>query len=506
MGITSECASSSSGRLINTVHSRYLRSKFQAHLKKLHSLLIKSYFGPFILTFFITLFIFVMQFLWKYIDELVGKGLEWYLVAELLFYASANLVPMALPLAILLASIMTFGSFGEHYELVAMKSSGMSLIRIMYPLLLFTCCVSVGAFLFTNHVWPKANLEFASLLYDIRHKKPSFDIQQGIYYKGLDGYVIRVGSKDEDGVGLNDVLIYDHSKRDGNKRVIRAETGSMEMSEDENYLIFTLRDGYSYKEEEGKNYPHMGTSFGEEIMRFDLSGFEITRSDKDIFKDNYQMLNLSQLRSAMDTLNMQLVSRKNEFGNLLVKRTSAIKVDSAENFKKILSDSARIASYGIFKVEKRTEILEAAMSQARGNKTYVLGKAEMFASNERSIRRHEIEWHRKFTLSIACILLFFIGAPLGAIIRKGGLGLPVVISVMFFLIFHISSITGEKLAKQGEMTPIGGMWMATAILLPIGIFLTYKATTDSSLLDMDTYSKNIQRATRFVRGLLRLNS
>ena len=223
-------------------------------MKKLHTLLVKSYLGPFVLTFFITLFIFVMQFLWKYIDELVGKGLEWYLVAELLFYASANLVPMALPLAILLASIMTFGSFGEHYELVAMKSAGMSLIRIMYPLLLFTCGVSLCAFLFTNYVWPKANLEFATLLYDIRHKKPSFDITEGVYYNGLDGYVIRVGKKDQDGQGMYDILIYDHSKRDGNRRVVRAKSGSMKMSEDEDYLIFTLVDGYSYEEMDGNNY------------------------------------------------------------------------------------------------------------------------------------------------------------------------------------------------------------------------------------------------------------
>ncbi len=469
-------------------------------MKKLHALLIKSYFGPFILTFFITLFIFVMQFLWKYIDELVGKGLEWYLVAELLFYASANLVPMALPLAVLLASIMTFGSFGEHYELVAMKSSGMSLIRIMYPLLLFTCCVSLGAFLFTNHVWPKANLEFASLLYDIRHKKPSFDIQPGIYYKGLDGFVIRVGEKDKDGQGLKDVLIYDHSKRDGNKHVIRAKSGNMKMSDDENYLIFTLYDGYRYEESTGNNYPHIGTTFGEQIMRFDLSGFQIQRTDKDIFKDNYQMLNLSQLESAMDTLKTQLEERREDFGGLLIKRTNPIRLDSAKDYIVDVSDSAKLVAYAKFKKDKGVDVIETAMSQIRGNKTFAFGKSEMFSSNERSIRRHEIEWHRKFTLSIACIILFFIGAPLGAIIRKGGLGLPVVISVLFFVVFHITSITGEKLAKQGEMLPTTGMWMATVVLLPIGIFLTYKATTDSGLLDMDTYTKSIRKITQFFRG------
>ncbi|MEX2597054.1 MAG: LptF/LptG family permease, partial [Salibacteraceae bacterium] len=247
-------------------------------MKKLHKLIVKSYLGPFVLTFFITLFIFVMQFLWKYIDELVGKGLEWYLVAELLFYASANLVPMALPLAILLASIMTFGSFGEHYELVAMKSSGMSLMSIMYPLLIVTVFTSVGAFLFTNHIWPKSNLEFATLLYDIRHKKPAFDITEGVYYDGIEGYVIRVGSKEKDGVRLNDVLIYDHTKNNGNVHVIRADSGRMEMQQGGNYLVFQLYDGTSYEEvqsDKSEDRPHMLSSFKEEVLRFDLSGFKM---------------------------------------------------------------------------------------------------------------------------------------------------------------------------------------------------------------------------------------
>lgn len=462
-------------------------------MKKLHALLIRSYLGPFILTFFITLFIFVMQFLWKYIDDLVGKGLEWYLVAELLFYASANLVPMALPLAVLLASIMTFGSFGEHYELVAMKSAGMSLTRIMYPLLLYTVFVSICAFLFTNYVWPKANLEFASLLYDIRHKKPSFDITPGVYYDGIEGYVIRIGSKDKDGVGLNDVLIYDHTNKEGNKHVIRAESGSMKMSDDERYLIFTLYNGKNYEEVKGNKYPHMKSEFEEEIMYFDLSGFQIQRTDKEIFKDNYQMLTLRQLSSAMDTIDQDIEKRKSKFGDLIVKRTTPIRKDSLSPDPKALKDTADLALYTKIKSENKLEIIESAMSQIRGNKSLSLGKHDVFRSKQKSKRRHEIEWHRKFTLSIACIILFFIGAPLGAIIRKGGLGMPVVISVLFFLVYHISSITGEKLAKEGEITATSGMWTATFVLLPIGIFLTYKASTDSKLLDMETYSKNIQK-------------
>lgn len=461
-------------------------------MKRLHKLIIRSYLGPFILTFFITLFIFVMQFLWKYIDELVGKGLEWYLVAELLFYASANLVPMALPLAILLASIMTFGSFGEHYELVAMKSSGMGLMRIMYPLLLFTLFTSVGAFLFTNYVWPKANLEFASLLYDIRHKKPAFDITEGVYYDGINGYVIRVEGKDNDGKGLQDILIYDHTKKNGNTHVIRAERGRMEMTADQNYLEFTLWNGNSYEEIEEERRPHMISSFDEEILRFDLSGFQMERTDKDIFKDNYQMLNLRQLELAVDTYNILIDKRKADYQDLLHRKTVPTSVDTAVVLE-ASSDSAKLATFKALFDEERLALLETATSQLRSNRTFVESKSDLISSNRRSINRHLIEWHRKFTLSFACIILFFIGAPMGAIIRKGGLGLPVVISVLFFLVYHITSISFEKLAKQGHIEPHIGMWVASAVLLPTGLFLTYKASTDSGLLDRDTYKKTIDK-------------
>ena len=438
-----------------------------------------------------------MQFLWKYIDELVGKGLEWYLVAELLFYASANLVPMALPLAILLASIMTFGSFGEHYELVAMKSSGMGLFRIMFPLLIVTLLTSASAFMFTNYVWPKANLEFATLLYDIRHKKPAFDITPGTYYGGIDGYVIRIGEKDEDGRGLVDILIYDHSKEEGgNPHVIRAEKGRMEMSSDERYLLFELENGSSYEEVQGDKRPHMLSVFDKEIIRFDLSGFQMERTDKEIFKDNYQMLNLRQLEAAIDTHRIKRQEKKAVLDAKLYNRTFKLqKLDSIND--KYLTDSNLIAAFEAFDSNNELVFLESAISNLRQSKSNIANKKELLDGTKRNINRHLIEWHRKFTLSIACIILFFIGAPLGAIIRKGGLGLPVVISVLFFLAYHITSITFEKLAKQGEMEPAKGMWIASLVLMPIGLYLTYQASTDSKVLDMETYSKFFGR----IKGL-----
>lgn len=464
-------------------------------MKQLHKLIIRSYLGPFVLTFFITLFIFVMQFLWKYIDELVGKGLEWYLVAELLFYASANLVPMALPLAILLASIMTFGSFGEHYELVAMKSSGMGLMRIMYPLMIVTLLTSMGAFLFTNYIWPKSNLEFASLLYDIRHKKPAFDIKEGVYYDGIDGYVIRVGDKAADGQGLKDVLIYDHTQKRGNTHVIRADSGRMEMMQNNNYLVFTLYNGSSYEEVDSKepqDRPHMLSSFKKEVLRFDLSGFQMERSDKDIFKDNYQMLTLKQLDQAIDTYNLRIDQRAKEFSQMLVRKTLPTQIDSTSALK-MVSDSAKAVAFDSLFASHKVQLLENAISQLRSNKNFASNKQDMIASFDRSLNRHKIEWHRKFTLSFACIILFFIGAPLGAIIRKGGLGLPVVISVLFFLVYHITSMTFERLAKQNEIEPKVGMWIATTVLLPVGLFLTFKASSDSSLLDLEFYNKAVDQ-------------
>ncbi|RMG78182.1 MAG: YjgP/YjgQ family permease, partial [Bacteroidetes bacterium] len=280
-------------------------------MKKLHKLLLTSYIGPFLLTFFIALFILVMQFLWKYIDEMVGKGLEWYVIAELLIYASANLIPLALPMAVLLSSIMTFGNLGESYELVAMKSAGLSLIRIMKPLIIFTVFLSISAFFFSNHVWPKANLKFASLLYDIRHKKPAIDIQPGIFYRNIEGYVIRVGSKEKDGKTLYDVMIFDHVNTTENNKILYAEKGVMSFAGNDEYLELKLYNGYSYNEIRNKealknrNYPLMRTHFKEQIIRFDLTGFKLKRSNQELFKNNYQMLNLAQLERQMDTLKIQ---------------------------------------------------------------------------------------------------------------------------------------------------------------------------------------------------------
>jgi len=448
------------------------------------------------MTFFIALFILLMQFLWKYIDDLVGKGLEWYVITELLFYASSTFVPLALPLAILLSSLMTFGNLGEHYELVAMKAAGISLRKIMMPLIVLSVIVSLIAFYFSNNVLPIANLKFKSLLYDIRQQKLALDIKEGIFYTGLDGFVIRVEKKDKDNNNMiRDIMIYDHRQKKGNTNLTVADSGSMELTSDGMNLIFTLYNGYNYQEKTDqrgykKTNPYQRTKFREEIRKFNLMDFELSRTNEDLFKSNYSMLNLRQLKKAEDSLMTRLNNRKEK-----------IPVSMKKNFyfyNRI--DSAKQATFSTDKLyttnllesktkQEKVKIIDEATNRCRSVRENLNFNKKDFENRNKLIFRHQAEWHRKFTLSFACFVLFFIGAPLGAIIRKGGLGLPVVVSVLFFVLFHIISITGEKSVKSGVIDANIGMWIAPVVLLPLGIFLTYKATTDSPLLDADAWIK-----------------
>ena len=482
-------------------------------MRKLHQLFLKSYAGPFALTFCITLFILVMQFLWMYIDELVGKGLEWYVILELITYAAANLVPMALPLAVLLASIMTFGNMGENNELVAIKSAGISLQRAMLPIFIVVVLTGFSAFYFANSVWPVANLKFATLLYDIRQKKPAIDIKPGIFYKGIDGFVIRVGNKDKDGVMLYDLSIYDHTKKNGAKTVIKAKRGKMAMSEDDRYLVLYLYNGSSYNEVTGNQdkltetssgyYPLFRNTFDKQIIRFDLQGFSLERTKEELFKDNYKMLNIAQLKDASDTMNLRILERSDLH---LIKTKS--------NFR-LFGDSLLIPDpytlrdnnflESLNKKEKES-IYSTAISLTRSQKTYLRSSSHEISNKKLYNRKFLIEWHRKFAIGASCIVLFLIGAPLGAIIRKGGLGLPVVISVLGFMVNYISMMVGEKMAKQGALSALEGMWLAIFILTPIGVFLTYKATTDSAVMDASTYTGFIRKTVDQIRLKIKVRS
>lgn len=444
-----------------------------------------------------------MQFVWKYIDDMVGKGLEWTVIVELLIYVSASLVPMALPLSILLSSIMTMGNLGENYELVAFKSAGISLKRILRPLAVVAFLLSILAFVFSNYLLPIANLKSKSLLYDVKEQKPTMDIQPGIFSNSLDDYSIRVRDKKviDDIEHLYDVLIYDHTSGDGNRVVIVAQEGIMTVSDNNNQVMnLKLIDGYSYDESEDnqkRDFPHMRSKFGEQLIRFDLSQFTLNRTDEDLFKSNYKMLNMEQLDDAIDTLSKLQTSHFKSFKSGFKK--SSIFYNNKKEKKELIAVNRNVdfdSLYNNLPFNKQKQVLITATNLSRNAKSRLSSIVEDMYNRTKYINYHKIQWHQKLTLSFACLVLFLIGAPLGAIIRKGGLGMPIVISVIFFLIFHILSITGEKMSKEGAMPVVQGMWMASMILLPVGLFFTYKATTDSSFLRLDSYFDSLKKLFR----------
>ena len=463
-------------------------------MKKLTLLVLRAFAGPMVITFIISLFVLLMQFLWKYIDDLVGKGIDTIIIIKLMVYVSVTLVPLALPLSLLLSSLMTFGNLAEHFEITACKSAGGSLQRIMRPLIITAFLICGSAFYFSNYILPIANLKMNALLYDVRQQKPALLIKEGIFYNGIDGYSIRVGKKERDGQTLRNIMIYDHSENRGNTKLILAESGKMAMSDDERYLLLYLYKGSSYEERENKpgrsSRPLMRSEFEEELVRFDLSSFKMTRTNEQLFKDNYQMLNLRQLSFASDSLEKKIKDKQNEFYKVL---TGMINIDTGKTQTAFVPLSNNTDFIKYFPADRQKMIVSTASYSVRNLKNMTDDMVQDMEIKSKSLAKHQIEWQRKFTLSFACLILFFIGAPLGAIIKKGGLGTPVVVSIIFFLIYHIISISGEKFAREGVILPWKGMWLSSIILLPIGIFLTYKATTDSGLFDKDTYTRYFNR-------------
>lgn len=480
-------------RISETIPQEYCgRMCIFVPVKTLYKFILKSYAAPFVMTFFIAMFVFFMMFIFKYIDDFVGKGLGAGVLSELFFYFSLTTIPMALPLAILLSSLMTFGNLGEHFELTALKSAGLSLQQIMKPLIVFIALLSVFAFYFSNNILPYTNLKAGSLLYDVRESKPALLFKDGVFNNSIDGFSIRVNKKDKDGRTMHDILIYDHRALHGNTTVVSAKSGVMQETKDHMFLVLTLKDGTSYKEmadnpTELKSHPLIRDKFEERVLRFDLSEFQMSRTNEELFKSNAQMLTLSQLETAVDSVQSKNEKRKMDFGHQLQQSYYTRSSDWYDKVEKKKAQFVAGDSFAKLSKEQKISTLEIAANIARSAKAYCESVANDYENENFSVVRYKIEWHRKFTLSIACLVLFFIGAPLGAIIRKGGLGMPVVVSVLFFITFHILSITGEKLAKEGSLPPWQGMWIATTVLLPIGVYLTYKATSDSNLFDINVY-------------------
>lgn len=475
-------------------------------MKKIDKLILKSFLGPLALTFTIAVFVLLMQFIWKYIDDLVGKGLEFSVIAELLIYASATFVPMALPIAVLFASIMTMGNFGEKYELVAMKAGGVSIRRVMTPLAIVALLLTGIAFYFSNNVLPVAMLKYRSTLYDVTRKKPAVNIRPSEYYSEIDGYVIRVNKKDPDGRTLRDIMVYDHSQGIDKTNIIVAEYGYLQSTPDGNYLLFTLYDGYTYNQPmDGENYtnrPLTSIGFKEQIITFDISSFAFNKSDDDFFKDNYQMKNVAQLDTTIRQLKVTHENRYEECKRNFVEKMKVYQVYQQHCNDKMRSYVNIEKSLKHRNPESRRHVLNHARSMANLANSDLVTYEKIQQSDLEYINRHYIEWHRKFTLSVACLLLFLIGAPFGSIVRKGGLGMPLVASVGFFVLYYVIGMICEKSVREGAMGPIG-MWMSSLVFLPIGILLTFQATTDSSFFDSATWQKKISILRQKVKAKLK---
>ena len=460
-------------------------------IRKLDKLIIKAFIGPFVATFFITLLVLVMQFFWLYIDDFVGKGLGAGVILEFIWYQSAALVPLALPLAILLSSLMTFGNLGESFELVAIRSSGISLLRFMRPLFFVSLFICGIAFLFSNYIMPVANLKSRTLLTDIVFAKPAFDLREGVFYDKINGFAIKIGKKENNDSVIRDVIIYEQGNSLQDNFII-AKSGTMRVTDNKRYLEFDLKDGWRYQERGDnsftRNTDYIRVRFKEFKKQFDLSSFFLSRTADSVNKNNERMYSMRQLEKAIDSMEeennqFRIRQQKGYFApytfakyldsNWSKPDDSSLKV--AKTFDELLPDSAK------------KNVNERALAQVNTLKMSEEVAANDLREREKNLDKYKIEWHRKISLSLACLILFLIGAPLGSIIRKGGLGTPLIFAIAFFMLFYFTSTTGEKFARENTMSAFAGMWLATFILVPIGIFLIYHAMKDSQLFTREFY-------------------
>jgi lipopolysaccharide export system permease protein len=511
-------------------------------MKRLDKLIIGAFLGPFFLTFSVALFIFLTQYLLRYLDDFLGKDLGLAIFSELIFYFSMNMVPNSLPLAILISSLMTFGNLGEHHELTALKGSGISLVRTLVPIFVIVLGIAVGLYFFNNIIVPKANLKAYSLLYDIKQKKPALNIKEGSFYNGLPGYSVKVTKKFPDGKSLKGVMIYNHTAGRGNTDLIVADSGYMYTFMNEKYLALELFNGTSFTEylnNTSSIYPaqFVQNQFDKSKIVFSLASFDLQKTQQELFASNKYMKNIRQLNKDVDSLrneydqlrdrmktNIQPFytyhfhdSEKRPQQHKKNKRTrrdkdsrkkdsiemdSLVKLDSISKKDNVVKKDT-IAKQGVLSknnpglkpdsIRKGNDqadkmlILSRAVNQARSIKSYTLGHADQLKYIRREGNGFEIEKYKKYVQSIACIIMFLIGAPLGAIIRKGGLGIPILIGIVFFIIFYVISMMGEKWAKENLVEVAYGMWLPIVILLPVGLFFLKQAKNDARLFESDVY-------------------
>ena len=476
-------------------------------MKKLHKYIINSFLGPWVATFFVCVFMLLMQFLWKYIDDLVGKGLEWYIIAELLFYASIALIPMAMPLSVLLATIMTFGNLSEKNELFAMKSGGVSLLRIMLPMFIVSIGISCATYYFSNNLLPYTNLKMRSLLWGIQQQRPEINIKSGIFTELTDGFSVKVDKMTKGDNNLENILIYDH--RDGayNSNVTVAKSGNIKITEDKTFIIFDIFDGYRYEESNtsrrDESNSFQKSKFKQQTVYVELDGLGLDRNNEELFKNNFEMISNYKIAKNIDSMKVKINNREFSVWNDIVsnsifKQTPSyhFKIDNLdyENQKKEQekeSENTKIniialkntypkipfdSIYQNISQKNKDKVIKTALNYSRNIKSSLEYTKDNIHNDKRWIARHQIEWHRKYTLSLACLLFYLIGAPLGAIIRKGGFGVPVIISVVIFLFYYIISTILENTVRELVFTPAIGMWASTYILIPITFYLIIKTS------------------------------
>ncbi|MFI3323533.1 MAG: LptF/LptG family permease [Rikenellaceae bacterium] len=473
-------------------------------MKTIHRMVLKSYLAPMILTFFIVMFVLLMNFIWQYIDELVGKGLSVDIILELISYAMINMIPMGLPLAMLLAAIMAMGNMGENYELLAMKSAGMSLLHIIKPLVIVVFFISIAGFFITNNLVPYANKKMYSILYDIRQQKQVIEFQDGLFFNGIENMSIRVGTQDPESKLLRDVLIYDNRALNGNMNTTVADSGYIRLSDDKKFLLITLFNGETYEQTRNSDWYAKSALrrniFDRQDGVMEMEGFSMEdRTDANAFS-NSSTKNIKELEYTIDSLDLMVSETTVRSYDPLIKQQIFLKegtilspndslwVDKSE--MPMLHTSDSLAALGTRDLNR---VWKNALNQAKSSRNMFSFDEAGAKSGLNQLYRSQVEWHRKISLPVSIMIFFLIGAPLGAIIRKGGLGMPVVISVMFFIIYYVISISGEKMAKEGTWGAVPGVWISTFILTPIAIYLIVQATNDSNILNVEWYRIQVER-------------
>lgn len=478
-------------------------------LKKLDKLVIKAFIPPFVLTFFVVIFILLTQFMLKYFDDFVGKNLSFRTYAELLFFFSINSVPLALPISILLSSIMTYGNLSEHNELTAIKSAGISLLRVIQPVFVLVCGLTVMAFFFNNNVVPYGNLRAYSLLYDITTKKAAFNIKEGTFYYGLPGFAVKINHKDPNGSSIRNVMIYNHQQDRGNVNVTIADSGKMYTIWNDHYLILELYRGDNYSEVEpaipGNEREFTSNHFDYSKLVFNLSSFEMSRTDIQLFASNKIMRNIDELHNDIDSIGREGVRMKSSLlSNYLTYFSFFGRKNTVLQLSEPVLDSLNTRLLSMNE-EKGHSIQENKQSQIGAIQSFSDGYKDRLKNNFRDLDVFSVEIFRKYTQAIACLIMFLIGAPLGAIIKKGGFGIPVLISILFFILYYVLSITGEKWSKENVVDVPVGMWATNFLLFFVGLFFLRKAWTDSTLLENNWIGNLFGKVVDFVsKSLVRI--